>query len=242
MPSRAELPERIESVLAVCYLVFNEGYSSSCGAVHIRADLTTEAIRLGRLLSELLPEAEVFGLLALMLFHDSRRLARTSDDGCLVLLEEQDRSLWNNEMIREAHEWLSKAIVFGEVGPYTIQAAISAVHADARTAAETNWSRIVEWYDLLMQATNSPIVELNRAVAIAMRDGPDAGLLMIEPLVERLASYHLLHAAQADLLRRAGRFSEAVPAYRRALELATQEPERRFLERRLAELTSDENS
>jgi RNA polymerase sigma-70 factor (ECF subfamily) len=238
VPDREELSERIESVLAVCYLVFNEGYSASAGESLTRADLTSEAIRLGRLLCRLIPDAEVFGLLALMLLHDSRRLARSSGEGELVLLEDQDRSLWNHEMIREARQWLSRAIASGEVGPYTIQAAISSVHADAQTAAQANWGRIVEWYDLLMQAAPSPVVELNRVVAIAMRDGPEAGLALIEPLEQRkeLAGYHLLHAARGDLLRRAGRNQEATVAFRRALSLVKQAPERRFLQRRLREM------
>lgn len=237
VPERDELPQRLESVLSVCYLVFNEGYSASSGELHTRADLSGEAIRLGRLLCELNPDPEVFGLLALMLFHESRRLARTDSENELILLEHQDRSVWDRQMIREAHQWLSRALASGEVGSYTIQAAISAVHAEAATAETTNWGQIVEWYDLLLQAAPSSVVELNRAVAIAMRDGPAAGLALIEPLSETLRDYHLLHAARGDLLRRAGQYSEAADAIRQALALAKQAPERRFLERRLSDLT-----
>jgi RNA polymerase sigma-70 factor (ECF subfamily) len=236
VPERDELPQRLESVLSVCYLVFNEGYSASSGELHTRADLSGEAIRLGRLLCELNPDPEVFGLLALMLFHESRRLARTSEDNELILLEHQDRSVWDREMISDARQWLSRALASGEVGSYTIQAAISAVHAEAPTADATNWGQIVEWYDLLLQAAPSSIVELNRAVAIAMRDGPDAGLALIEPLSETLRDYHLLHAARGDLLRRAGQYPEAADAVRQALALVKQAPERRFLERRLSDL------
>ncbi len=175
VPDLDELPDRIESVLSVCYLIFNEGYSASSGESHTRADLTSEAIRLGRLLCELIPDAEVYGLLALMLLHESRRPARTNSEGDLVLLEDQDRTIWNREMIREAQDSLARALASGEVGSYTIQAAISAVHAEAPSAFETNWSQIVEWYDMLMHAAPSSVVELNRAVAIAMRNGPEAG-------------------------------------------------------------------
>ncbi|MBS0266026.1 MAG: RNA polymerase sigma factor [Planctomycetes bacterium] len=239
VPDREDLPARLESILAVCYLVFNEGYSATSGPSLTRADLSGEAIRLGRLLCELLPDAEVFGLLALMLFHESRRPARTDDAGDLVLLEDQDRTRWDRELIREAQGWLARALETGEVGTYGLQAAISAVHAEAPTADLTNWQRIVEWYDLLLQAAPSPVVELNRAVAVGMRDHPDSGLALIEPLRNRkeLAEYHLLHAARADFLRRAGRRQEAVAAYRQALALAKQEPERRFLERQVAKLT-----
>lgn len=239
VPDRDELPERLESVLAVCYLVFNEGYSTSSGEFHTRGDLTGEAIRLGRLLCQLVPDAEVFGLVALMLFHESRRPARTDQAGDLVLLEDQDRSLWDQMMIREARDWLAQALSAGEIGAYTIQAAISAEHAAAASATDTNWRQIVTWYDLLMHAAPSPIVELNRAVAIAMRDGPEAGLESFERLAGRkeLASYHLYHAARGDLFRRAGKFDEAAAAFREALSHAKQEPERRFLERRLSELT-----
>lgn len=236
VPEREELPERLESVLSVCYLVFNEGYSASSGESHTRAHLSDEAIRLGRLIGELIPDAEVFGLLSLMLFHESRRLARTDVNGDIVLLEDQDRSQWNREMIGEARQWLARAFGSGEVGSYTIQAAISAAHADAASSDATNWRQIVEWYDLLVQAAPSPVVELNRAVAVAMRDGPDAGLALIEPLAATLKDYHLLYAARGDLLRRAGRTNEAASAFREALVLVKQEPERRFLERRLLEL------
>jgi RNA polymerase sigma-70 factor, ECF subfamily len=238
MPVIADMPERLESVLSVCYLVFNEGYSASSGESLTRPDLSGEAIRLGRLICELLPDSETFGLLALMLLHESRRTARTSDNGDIVLLEDQDRSLWNRELIGEAIPLIHRALASGPVGPYTIQAAISAVHAESPNAASTDWQRIVEWYDLLMQAAASPVVELNRAVAVAMRDGPQAGLALIASLLERgeLASYHLLHAARADLFRRLGQTDESAAAYRQALSLAKQEPERRYLERRLREI------
>ncbi len=238
IPSAADLPKRLESVLTVIYLVFNEGYSASSGDSLTRGDLTGEAIRLGRLICELLPDAEAFGLLALMLLHESRRLARTSDNGDIVLLEDQDRLLWDRELIGEAVPLIHRALASGPVGPYTIQAAISAVHAESPDAASTDWRRIVEWYDLLMQAAASPVVELNRAVAIAMRDGPEAGLALIESLLERgeLGDYHLLHAARADLFRRLGQTDESAAAYRQALSLAKQEPERRYLERRLNSL------
>lgn len=237
VPERDELHERLESVLSVCYFVFNEGYSASSGQTHTRADLTGEAIRLGRLLAELIADAEVCGLMALMLFHESRRTARTDEAGDLVLLEDQNRALWNRELIQEARGWLAQAMAAGEVGSYSIQAAISGVHAEATTAAETNWAQIVEWYDLLLQAAPSSVVALNRAVAVAMRDEPAAGLRLIAPLEEELSEYHLLHAARGDLLRRAGRTDEAATAFRQALALAKQEPERRYLQRRLASLS-----
>lgn len=237
MPGAEELPRRIAAVLAVCYLVFNEGYSASAGPQHTRPDLSAEAIRLGRLLCDLVPDAEVFGLLALMLLHEARREARTTDEGDLVLLEEQDRSRWNREAIREARGWLARAMAAEPVGGYTIQAAISAIHAEAPSAEATDWRQIVAWYDVLMQASPSPVVELNRAVAIAMRDGAEAGLALVEPLRDALPDYHLLHAVRGDLLRRAGRKPEAATAYRQAIALAQQEPERRFLGRRLAEVT-----
>lgn len=235
IPSADDLPERLESVLTVIYLVFNEGYSASSGDSVTRGDLAGEAIRLGRLIGELLPDAEAFGLLALMLLHESRRSARTADNGDIVLLEDQDRSLWNRELIGEAVPLIQRALASGTVGPYTIQAAISAVHAESPNAASTDWQRIVEWYDLLLQAASSPVVELNRAVAIAMRDGPEAGLELINAILARgdLGDYHLAHAARADLLRRLGRHDEARPAYHRALSLAKQEPERKFLQQRL---------
>lgn len=237
IPGPEELPRRIEAVLAVCYLVFNEGYSASSGERHTRPDLSGEAIRLGRLLCELCPDAEVFGLLALMLLHDSRRAARTDRAGDVVLLEDQDRTRWDRDAIREARTWLGRAMAAEPIGGYTIQAAISAVHADAPSAGVTDWRQIVAWYDLLMQAAPSPVVRLNRAVAIAMRDGPDAGLSEVAAVADALADYHLLHAVRGDLLRRAGRRGEAATAYREALARARQEPERRFLGRRLAELS-----
>jgi RNA polymerase sigma-70 factor, ECF subfamily len=232
VPSRADLPDRLDTVLRVIYLVFNEGYSASSGGSLTRPDVSGEAIRLGRLLFELLPEPEVAGLLALMLLQDSRRLARTSPAGELVLLQDQDRSLWNREQIAEGRAFVER------FGPYTVQAAIPAVHAGAPTAASTDWARIVQLYDLLMRADPSPVVELNRAVALAMRDGPAAGLEAIDAILERgdLADYHLAHSARADFCRRLGRAAEARASYRRALELTRQEPERRFLERRLSEL------
>lgn len=235
VPAREELHERIESVLAVCYLVFNEGYSTSSGESHTRADLTEEAIRLGRLLCELIPDSEVFGLLALMLLHESRRPARTNGAGDLVVLEDQDRSLWNRAMILEALDWLSRALESGDVGTYTIQAAISAVHARSASAAETNWNAIVDWYDLLIQAASSSIVELNRAVAIAMRDGPEAGLVLVDSILERgeLTDYYLAHSARGELLRRAGNIRVAKASFERAFSLAKQEPERRFLLRKI---------
>jgi RNA polymerase sigma-70 factor (ECF subfamily) len=238
VPSRGDLPERLETVLQVIYLVFNEGYSASSGATLTRADLSDEAIRLTRLLVELLPEPEALGVLALMLLHESRRIARTSPDGELVLLDDQDRSLWNRQQIAEGRSLVERAIQSRQFGPYTVQAAIALVHAEAPTPGDTNWSQIVDWYDVLAQATSSPIVELNRGVAIAMRDGPAAGLMLIDAILDRgdLTDYHLAHAARADLCRRLGRTSAARAAYGRALELARQEPERRFLLHRLAEL------
>jgi len=238
VPSPAELPERLETVLQVVYLVFNEGYSASSGELHTRSDLSGEAIRLGWLLSELLPEPEVMGLLALMLLQESRRDARTSLTGDLIVLEEQDRSLWNRVQIAEGKALMEKALSSRRLGPYTLQAAIASAHADAPKAAATDWVRIAGLYDLLVRLEPSPVVELNRAVAIAMRDGPDAGLSLIDGILARgdLADYHLAHAARADLCRRGGRAAEARASYERALTLARQEPERRFLERRLAEL------
>jgi len=238
VPSPAELPERLDTVLQVVYLVFNEGYSASSGELHTRSDLSGEAIRLGWLLSELLPEPEVMGLLALMLLQESRRDARTSPTGDLIVLEEQDRSLWNRVQIAEGKALMEKALSSRRLGPYTLQAAIASAHADAPKAAATNWVRIAGLYDLLVRLEPSPIVELNRAVAVAMRDGPDEGLALIDGILARgdLADYHLAHAARADLCRRGGRAAEARASYERALTLARQEPERRFLERRLAEL------
>jgi RNA polymerase sigma-70 factor (ECF subfamily) len=240
VPSRADLPDRLDTVLHVIYLVFNEGYSASSGTEVTRADLSGEAIRLGRLLVELLPEPEVVGLLALMLLQESRRAARASPEGELILLDNQDRSLWNRDYIAEGLELVQKALASNEVGPYTLQAAIAAVHAEAKTAAATDWAQIAGLYDLLARLQPSPIVELNRAVAVAMRDGPLAGLELIDAILAKgeLADYHLAHAARADLCRRLGRTGEARASYERALDLARQEPERRFLERRLAELSS----
>jgi RNA polymerase sigma-70 factor (ECF subfamily) len=238
VPSREDLPARIESVLQVVYLVFNEGYSASSGESLTRPDLSGEAIRLGRLLVELLPEAEVVGLLALMLLHESRRAARSSATGELILLDHQDRTLWNREQIAEGESLVRQAMARPEVGPYVIQAAIAAVHAAADSPEETDWAQIVTLYDLLLQGVPSPVVELNRAVAVAMRDGPPVGLELIDELLDRgeLAEYHLAYAARADLCRRLGLNSEARAAYEQALVLARQEPERRFLARRLAEL------
>ena len=238
VPSRAELPDRLETVLHVIYLVFNEGYSASSGDSVTRADLSGEAIRLARLLVELLPDPEVEGLLALMLLHDSRRLARATADGELVLLDEQDRSLWNREQIAEGLDRVRRAFASRRFGPFSVQAAIAAVHAVAPNAGATDWGEIVALYDVLLRLEPSPVVELNRAVAVAMRDGPEAGLVLVDAILERgdLGSYHFAHAARADLCRRLGRVAEARDAYVRALELARQESERRFLERRLAGL------
>ena len=238
VPAFADLPMRLESVLAVIYLVFNEGYSASSGQSITRADLTSEAIRLGHLLVELLPDHEALGLLALMLLHESRRIARTSSTGDVVLLENQDRSLWQQNLIQEGHALVERAIASRRFGPYTVQAAIAATHATASSAAATDWQQIVGLYDALLRIEASPVIELNRAVAVAMRDGPDMGLSLIDAILTRgeLSDYHLAHAARADLCRRLGRVDEARAAYRRALELARQEPERRFLEMRLREL------
>ncbi|HYS21518.1 MAG TPA: RNA polymerase sigma factor [Gemmatimonadales bacterium] len=240
LPSRADLPDRLASVLHVIYLVFNEGYSASAGASLTRPDLSGEAIRLGRLLVELLPEPEAFGLLALMLLHESRRVARTSPTGELVLLDDQDRALWSREQIAEGQALVERALSSRRFGPYTLQAAIAAVHADAPRAAATDWAQIVGLYDVLARADPSPVVELNRAAAVAMRDGPSAGLALIDALLARgdLADYHLAHSARADLLRRLGKTAEARAAYEVALKLTRQAPERRFLERRLRELPS----
>ncbi len=238
VPSRSDLPVRLDGVLRVVYLIFNEGYSASSGRLLTRADLSGEAIRLGRLLIELLPEPEALGLLALMLLHESRRAARTSPTGDLVLLVDQDRSLWNRDQIAEGMGFLERALSSGQVGAYTLQAAIAAVHARASDPAATDWGRIVALYDALAQVEPSPVVELNRAVAIAMRNGPSAGLDLIDAILARndLADYHLAHAARADLCRKLGRTAEARDAYQRALTLTRLEPERRFLERRLNEL------
>ena len=238
VPSLADLPTRLDTVLQVVYLVFNEGYSASSGELLTRADLSGEAIRLGQLLVELLPEPEAIGLLALMLLHESRRAARTSPEGDLILLEDQDRSLWNREQITEGIALVRGALSSGRFGQYTLQATIAAVHAAAPTVAATDWAQIVGLYDRLAQAAPSPVVELNRAVALAMRDGPAAGLALIDAILARgeLADYHLAHSARAELCRRMGRTTEARASYERALGLARQEPERRFLERRLATL------
>jgi RNA polymerase sigma-70 factor (ECF subfamily) len=238
VPSPAELPDRLDTVLQVIYLVFNEGYSASSGESLTRSDLSSEAIRLGRLLAGLLPEPEVVGLLALMLLQESRHLARTSPAGDLILLEDQDRSLWNREQITEGKALVQRALSSRGFGPYTLQAAIASVHADAPNAAATDWAQIAGFYDVLLRIGESPVVALNRAVAVAMRDGPEAGLALIDAILARgdLAEYHLAHAARADLCRRSGRTAEARASYERALALTRQEPERRFLERRLAEL------
>jgi RNA polymerase sigma-70 factor (ECF subfamily) len=246
VPARAELPDRLESVLQVIYLVFNEGYSASSGATLTRHDLSAEAIRLGRLLLELLPqppEPEAVGLLALMLLHESRRAARTTPEGELVLLGEQDRSRWDGTLIEEGRALVPRALAARSVGPFALQAAISAVHAEAPQAAATDWAQIVGLYDVLLRLEPSAVVELNRAAAVAMRDGPAAGLALIEAILARgeLADYHLAHSARADLYRRLNRQAEAAEAYRRALSLARQEPERRFLARRLAEVEGDES-
>jgi RNA polymerase sigma-70 factor (ECF subfamily) len=238
VPSLTELPDRLDAVLHVLYLVFNEGYSASSGKTLLRADLSAEAIRLGRLLTQLLPEPEAFGLLALMLLHDARRAARTSPAGELILLDDQDRGLWNRAQIAEGLSLVERALASRRFGPYTLQAAIVAVHAEAPSATATDWREIVGLYDVLLRAEPSPIVELNRAAAVAMRDGPAAGLALIDAILARgeLVEYLHAHSARAELLRRLGRKQQAIAAYQRALELTTQAPERRFLERRLAGL------
>ena len=238
VPARERLPERLAIVLHVIYLVFNEGYLASSGDSMLRPDLSAEAIRLGRLLMEILPQAEVMGLLALMLLHESRRAARTSATGELILLEEQDRSRWDQELIAEAGGLIERALASRAFGPYTLQAAIAAVHAQASTPNETDWAQIVILYDLLLRADPSPVIELNHAAAVAMRDGPEHGVRLIDAILDRgdLRDYHVAHAARADLCRRAGRTVEAIASYRRALALTTQSAERRFIERRLADL------
>jgi RNA polymerase sigma-70 factor, ECF subfamily len=238
VPSPADLPERLDTVLQVIYLVFNEGYSASSGPSLTRSDLAEEAIRLGRLLMDLLPEPEVTGLLALMLLQESRRAARSSPDGDLILLEDQDRSLWDQQKIAEGVRLVDQALSSRRFGPYTLQAAIGSLHAQAATAAATDWSQIAALYSVLARVEPSPVVELNRAVAVAMRDGPAAGLVLIDDLLVRgqLDGYYLAHAARADLCRRLGKREEARASYVKALSLARQEPERRFLTRRMAEV------
>ncbi|HEY6821217.1 MAG TPA: RNA polymerase sigma factor [Burkholderiales bacterium] len=236
VPGAAELPERLEAVLRVIYLVFNEGYSASSGDSVTRADLSGEALRLARLLVELMPEPEAMGLLALMLLHESRCSARASASGDLVLLEEQDRSLWDRALIAEGVSLVEKALGSRRFGPYTMQAAISAVHAEAPSAAATDWAQIVALYDVLLRMDPSPVIELNRAVAVAMRDGPAVAIPLVNDLTEKLVDYHLAHAARADLHRRLGNKAEAIGSYEKALALARQGPERRYLERRIAEL------
>jgi len=248
VPTPEELPERLDAVLQVIYLVFNEGYSAAAGAEVTRAELTGEAIRLGRLLAELQPEpevmsSEVMGLLALMLLQESRRAARTSPAGELILLENQDRSMWNREQIAEGVALVEQALKSRRVGPYTLQAAIAAVHAEAESAAATDWRQIVALYDQLARIQPSPVVQLNRAVAIAMRDGPEAGLAQINAVLEpssgkqgELANYYLAHSARADMYRRLGRTAEARASYEKALALTQQEPERQFLQRRIRQL------
>jgi len=242
VPATQELPERLDAVLQVIYLVFNEGYSAAAGAEVTRAELTSEAIRLGRLLAELQPkqeiEPEVVGLLSLMLLQESRRAARTSPTGELILLENQDRSLWNREQIAEGAALLEKALKSRRFGPYTLQAAIAAVHAEAESVAATDWRQIVALYDRLLRIQPSPVVQLNRAVAIAMRDGPEVGLAQIDAVLEQgeLANYYLAHSAQADMYRRLGRTAEARSSYQKALALTQQEPERQFLQERIRQL------
>ncbi|MEO4049197.1 RNA polymerase sigma factor [Pseudomonas sp. CAU 1711] len=240
VPGRRELPERLEAVLRVVYLVFNEGYFASSGECLTRQHLSAEAIRLGRLLHELLPQAEVSGLLALMLLQESRRAARSDAEGLPILLEEQDRGLWDRQLIAEGQALIDAAFAAGEIGPYCLQAAIAALHAEAPSVPATDWAQIVGLYDVLLGVAPSPVVELNRAVALAMRDGAEAGLRQVEAILERgeLADYHLAHAARADLNRRLGRWGEARNAYQRALQLSQQGIDRQFLERRLAALPS----
>jgi len=240
IPSLSDLPDRLDSVLHVIYLVFNEGYLASTGPDLTRESLSAEAIRLGRLLAELLPEPEAMGLLALMLLHESRRAGRTSSLGDLVLLEDQDRSLWNREQIREGVALVERALKSRRIGPYSLQASIAAVHAEARNTASTDWAQIVALYDVLLKAEPSAVIELNRAAAIAMRDGPETGLELIDKILAtgELVDYYPAHAARGELCRRLGRVNDARTAYKRTLELVTQGPERRFLERRLMELDS----
>jgi RNA polymerase sigma-70 factor, ECF subfamily len=241
VPSREELPARLDTVLRVIYLVFNEGYTASSGSVVTRHDLSGEAIRLGRLLVDLLPEPEAIALLALMLLHDSRRAARTTRDGDLILLEDQDRSLWNRDQIAEGVRLVRRALASG-AGAYAIQAAIAALHAEAPSTAETDWAEIVGLYDVLLRSEPSPVIELNRAVAVAMRDGPAAGLALVDAILDRgdLRDYRLAHAARAELCRRLGRIADARTSFERALALTRQEPERRFLEKRISNLSMAE--
>ncbi|MGB6451091.1 MAG: RNA polymerase sigma factor [Steroidobacteraceae bacterium] len=239
IPAASDLPERVNSVLCVVYLVFNEGYTASRGPVLMRHDLASEAIRLGRLLAQMLPEPEVMGLLALMLLHDSRRAARASPTGELIVLDEQDRSLWNRAQIEEGSQWVERALALRRLGPYTLQAAIAAIHCRAERPSDTDWNEIVALYDLLLRVEPSPVVELNRAVALAMRDGAAAGLALVDSLLtdRQLSDYRLAHAVRADLCRRLGRVAEARAAYEQTLALTQQEAERQFLQRRLAELS-----
>lgn len=244
IPCNEDLPERLESVLSVIYLVFNEGYSATSGAELTRAELSLEAIRLGRLVVQLMPDTEAIGLLSLMLLHESRRLARTDSVGDIVLLEDQDRSLWNQSFIQEGLMLLDRALNAPPVGPYSIQAAISACHARALKAEDTDWKQIVDWYDLLLSASPSSVVELNRAVAIALRDGPEVGLALIDALIQqgKLQQYYLAHAARADLLRRLGEFALSREAFLTARSLTIQQPELRFLDRRISQLHDSEPS
>jgi RNA polymerase sigma-70 factor (ECF subfamily) len=239
VPSHSDLPERLDNVLQVIYLVFTEGYAATSGATLARPDLSNEAIYLGRMLLEILPEAEVQGVLALMLLHESRRTARTSPEGDLILLEDQDRSLWNRDQIEEGKQLLEGALRSRQAGPYTLQAAIAAVHAEASDAAAVDWAQIVGLYDLLLRCSPSPVVELNRAVAIAMRDTPQAGLKAVDAILARgeLQDYYLLHSVRADLFRRLGETEEARSSYEKALSFTRLEPARRFLQRRLHELS-----
>lgn len=238
VPTQDELPDRLEAVLQVIYLVFNEGYYASSGSSITRADLSNEAIRLGRLLLTLLPEPDVYGIVGLMLLHESRRTARTTRKGDLILLEDQDRSLWNRSLISEGLSLVEEAFKSGRIGQYTLQAAIAGVHADAEDAESTDWAQIVALYGLLMKVNPSPVVALNRAVAIAMRDGPKEGLELIDAMLDsgELSDYHLIHSARAELCRRLNRIEEARFAYVKALDLAQQEPERRFIRKRMKEL------